>query len=112
VGALTVEQAYINWSSVFHATFVKYLQDLLTDGFVLPGEQAAVEAFRSSWLRPLTAEGLVFREGPLADPAAILDELATVGTLHRGAGPGRFLFWQHLLPVRKYHLYLPDSGES
>ena len=85
-GALTVEQAYINWSSVFHATFVKYLQDLLTDGFVLPGEQAAVEAFRSSWLRPLTAEGLVFREGPLADPAAILDELATVGryTVERG----------------------------
>ncbi|HEX9024584.1 MAG TPA: aldolase, partial [Geobacteraceae bacterium] len=26
-GALTVEQAYINYSSVFHSTFVKYLQD-------------------------------------------------------------------------------------
>ena len=38
-GALTVEQAYINWSSVFHSTFIKYLEDLLQDGFRLPGER-------------------------------------------------------------------------
>ena len=41
VGAITVEQAYINYSSVFHSTFVKYLQDILADGFLLPGEQEA-----------------------------------------------------------------------
>ena len=28
-GALTVEQAYINWSSVFHSTYIKYLEDQL-----------------------------------------------------------------------------------
>jgi ribulose-5-phosphate 4-epimerase/fuculose-1-phosphate aldolase len=84
-GAITVEQAYINYSSVFHSTFVKYLADLLHDGFLLPGEQDAFARFRSGWLRPLTADGLVFR-GQLDDPAAILAELAAVGryTVERG----------------------------
>ncbi|MBT0654015.1 class II aldolase/adducin family protein [Geomobilimonas luticola] len=86
VGAVTVEQAYINYSSVFHAVFVKYLQDLLTGGFLLPGEREALEGFRSDWLRPLTADGLVFRPGPLTEPALILSEVTTVGryTVERG----------------------------
>ncbi|RII27322.1 MAG: aldolase [Geobacter sp.] len=86
VGAVTVEQAYINYSSVFHAAFVKYLQDLLADGFLIPGEPAAFDDFRNGWLRPLTADGLVFRTGPLVEPAAILSEVATVGryTVERG----------------------------
>ncbi|WP_298272482.1 class II aldolase/adducin family protein [Geobacter sp.] len=85
-GALTVEQAYINWSSIFHSAFVKYLQDVLHGGFLLPGEAEAFDAFRRGWLRPLTAEGLVFREGPLTDPGEILDEIAAVGryTVERG----------------------------
>ncbi|MBI5656838.1 MAG: class II aldolase/adducin family protein [Geobacter sp.] len=85
-GALTVEQAYINYSSVFHATFVKYLEDLLVEGFRLPGEKEAFAAFRTGWLRPLTAEGLVFRPGPLSNPDEILDEVTTVGryTVERG----------------------------
>ena len=84
-GAITVEQAYINYSSVFHSTFVKYLTDLLRDGFLLPGERDAFARFRSSWLRPLTAAGLVFR-GQLEDPATILAELVAVGryTVERG----------------------------
>jgi ribulose-5-phosphate 4-epimerase/fuculose-1-phosphate aldolase len=86
VGALTVEQAYINYSSVFHATFVKYLQDILHDGFCLPGEAESFLDFRENWLRPLSAEGLTFRTGPLDDPAEILAEIATVGrfTVERG----------------------------
>ncbi len=85
-GALTIEQAYINYSSVFHSTFVKYLQDVLHDGFVLPGEAEAFAAFRRDWLRPLSADGLAFRSGPFTDPAVILDEIATVGryTVERG----------------------------
>ncbi|AAR35566.1 class II aldolase/adducin family protein [Geobacter sulfurreducens] len=85
-GALTVEQAYINYSSVFHSTFVKYLQDVLHHGFILPGEAEAFAAFRSQWLRPLTDEGLAFRSGPLAERDEILDEIATVGryTVERG----------------------------
>ncbi|MBT0663178.1 class II aldolase/adducin family protein [Geobacter pelophilus] len=85
-GALTVEQAFINWSSVFHSTFVKYLEDLLTAGFLLPGEAEAFREFRTNWLKPLTAEGLTFRDGPLTDHATILDEMARVGryTVERG----------------------------
>ncbi len=85
-GPLTIEQAYINYSSVFHSTFVKYLQDLLRHGFLLPGEREAFQDFRQNWLRPLTAEGLGFRSGPLSMADEILAELATVGrhTVERG----------------------------
>ena len=85
-GALTVEQAYINWSSVFHSTYIKYLEDLLQHGFMLPDEEAGFCRFRTEWLKPLTTEGLMFRQGPLGDKDAILDEIATVGryTVQRG----------------------------
>lgn len=86
VGPLSVEHAYINYSSVFHAVFVKYLLDVLTEGFRLPGEKEAFRAFRGAWLRPLSADGLVFRPGPLRDPKEILSETAVVGryTVERG----------------------------
>jgi ribulose-5-phosphate 4-epimerase/fuculose-1-phosphate aldolase len=86
VGGVTVEQAYINYSSVFHATFVKYLQDLLKEGFRLADEREAFARFRTDWLRPLTAAGLSFRHGPLRDHDEILAELARVGgyTVTRG----------------------------
>jgi ribulose-5-phosphate 4-epimerase/fuculose-1-phosphate aldolase len=85
-GALTVEQAFINWSSVFHSTFVKYLEDLLADGFRLPGEREAFNDFRTRWMKPLTADGLIFREGPLNSHDEILDEMARTGryTVERG----------------------------
>lgn len=85
-GTVTVEQAYINYSSVFHSTFVKYLLDVLADGFLLPGEREAFEDFRRSRLAPLSAEGLAFRPGPLRNPEEILAEIAAVGryTVERG----------------------------
>lgn len=84
-GAVTVEQAYVNYSSIFHSTFVKYLQDLLSDGFLLPGEREGMRAFRER-LVPITAEGLTFRRNFLDDPARILEEMAAVGrfTVERG----------------------------
>ncbi|WP_224960221.1 class II aldolase/adducin family protein [Geomonas subterranea] len=86
VGAITVEQAFINYSSVFHSTFVKYLQDLLADGFRLPGEREAFEAFRRQWLRPLSAEGLDFAGALSLDKSDILAEIERVGryTVERG----------------------------
>jgi ribulose-5-phosphate 4-epimerase/fuculose-1-phosphate aldolase len=86
LGAMTIEQAYINYSSIFHATFVKYLQDLLHEGFRLPGEAEAFQEFRDQWLQPLNADGLPFRIGPLLDPAEILAEITAVGryTVERG----------------------------
>jgi len=85
-GALTVEQAYINWSSVFHSTFIKYLEDILQDGFRLSGEAEAFDSFRTGCLLPLSADALQFRQGPIADKADILDEITRVGryTVQRG----------------------------
>jgi len=85
-GALTVEQAFINWSSVFHSTFIKYLEDVLEHGFKLPDEARAFDDFRRKWLQPLTAASLEFKNGPLLDKADILDEMARVGryTVERG----------------------------
>ncbi|HBG08140.1 MAG: aldolase [Geobacteraceae bacterium GWC2_58_44] len=86
VGAITVEQAFINYSSVFHSTFVKYLQDLLSQGFKLPGEREAFQAFRSQWLRPLCASGLGFRDQLSEEKEEILSEVEAVGryTVERG----------------------------
>ncbi|GFO54332.1 aldolase [Geomonas sp. Red276] len=86
VGAITIEQAYINYSSVFHSTFVKYLQDLLAEGFRLPGEREGFDTFRNEWLRPLSAEGLAFREELSDHRDDILDEIERVGryTVERG----------------------------
>ena len=86
VGSLAVEQAYIHYSSVFHATFVKYLQDLLAEGVRLPGEKEAFLRFRREWLLPLTASGLPFREGPLAGREEILAEMCAVGRHTVGRG--------------------------
>jgi ribulose-5-phosphate 4-epimerase/fuculose-1-phosphate aldolase len=85
-GALTVEQAYINWSSVFHSTYIKYLEDVLEHGFELPGEEDAFDHFRNGWLLPLSSDGLEFRPGPIVDKSIILDEIARVGryTVQRG----------------------------
>lgn len=78
-GALTVEQAYINWSSVFHSTYIKYLEDLLENGFMLPGEEDAFNRFRRDFLPALSSDGLEFIRGPLLEKSAILDEIARVG---------------------------------
>lgn len=78
-GSLTVEQAYINWSSVFHSTYIKYLEDVLEVGFMLPGEEESFAEFRNKWLIPLSTEGLEFKKGPLYEKTAILDEIERVG---------------------------------
>jgi ribulose-5-phosphate 4-epimerase/fuculose-1-phosphate aldolase len=85
-GSLTIEQAYINWSSVFHSTFIKYLEDILQDGFLLPGEGEAFACFRSDWLKSLNADDLRFRQGPITGRSDILDEITRVGsyTVQRG----------------------------
>jgi ribulose-5-phosphate 4-epimerase/fuculose-1-phosphate aldolase len=85
-GPVTLEQAYIHYSSVFHACYVKYLLEVLQDGFRLPGESEAFRAFREEYLRPATAEGLSFRAGPIDDPEEVLSEVRDVGryTVERG----------------------------
>jgi len=85
-GPVTLEQAYIHYSSVFHACYVKYLLDVLREGFRFHGEAKTFRAFREAFLRPPTAEGLPFRTGPLDDPEDVLSEIRAVGgyTVERG----------------------------
>ncbi len=86
VGGVTVEQAFNAFSMVFHTTFIKYLLDLLTQGFKLPGERRAFEEFRSGWIKPLDSSGLTFDAGPLSGQDAILREIRRVGkyTVEKG----------------------------
>jgi ribulose-5-phosphate 4-epimerase/fuculose-1-phosphate aldolase len=79
-GALTVEQAYINWSSVFHSTYIKYLEDLLDHGFLLEGERELFARFRREWLPQIAADGLDFGRGPFTAKDVILAEIVRVGS--------------------------------
>jgi len=95
-GGVTVEQAYIGYSTIFHTTFVKYLLDLLTEGFKLPGEREAFEEFRKTWIRPPDLGDVRFAKGPLgpgaegtghsAERNVIYDEICRVGryTVEKG----------------------------
>ena len=64
-GGVTVEQAYIGFSTIFHTTFVKYCLDVLTDGFKLSNEQIIFDGFRQKWNKSPDLSGLTFAEGPL-----------------------------------------------
>lgn len=78
-GSLTVEQAYINWSSLYHATFIKYLEDLLAHGVRLP-EEADVTAQLLQQTQPRQQNPhTFFQTGPLQTPGEIINEMATVG---------------------------------
>jgi ribulose-5-phosphate 4-epimerase/fuculose-1-phosphate aldolase len=85
-GGITVEQAYIGFSSIFHTAFVKYLLDLLVEGFSFPDEEKLFGQFRSSWLREPDLRGLCFDEGPIKDRATIMNEICRVGryTVEKG----------------------------
>jgi len=85
-GGVTVEQAYIGFSTIFHTTFVKYLLDVLKDGFLLPDERAVFDGFRNAWDRSPDLGGLAFLDGPLTDRDAIIGELCRVGryTVEKG----------------------------
>jgi ribulose-5-phosphate 4-epimerase/fuculose-1-phosphate aldolase len=78
-GGVTVEQAYIGCSTIFHTTFVKYLLDVLTDGFKLPNEQMIFEGFKETWNRTEDLSDLAFTPGPIRDRNAIIRELCNVG---------------------------------
>jgi len=77
-GALTVEQAYIGWSSLYHATFIKYLEDLLSHGPVLPEEMGIVNQLLA-YCPPTSPAPFDFRKGPLFGSASIMHELSVVG---------------------------------
>ena len=85
-GGVTVEQAYIGFSTIFHTTFVKYLLDVLTDGFKLPNERTIFGGFKQAWKRTEDLSGLTFFPGPIQDHAVIIREICRVGryTVEKG----------------------------
>jgi ribulose-5-phosphate 4-epimerase/fuculose-1-phosphate aldolase len=85
-GGVTMEQAYIGFSTIFHTTFVKYLLDLLIEGFRLPDERRHIDTFRNEWLKASELSGLTFAPGPFMDQNTIITETCKVGryTVEKG----------------------------
>ena len=85
-GGVTVEQAFIGFSSIFHTTFVKYLLDLLTEGFKLSDERRHFDEFRKLWLRQRDLSDLTFASGPIDGREEIIREICRVGryTVEKG----------------------------
>lgn len=85
-GGVTVEQAYIGFSTIFHTTFVKYCLDILQQGFLLPKERMVFEGFRQVWNRAPDLSGLTFAVGPLRGRDAIIGEICRAGryTVEKG----------------------------
>ena len=77
-GTLTVEQAYIAWSSLYHATFIKYHEDLLRLGQKLPEEAAVLAQILQQSGCPLM-DNPDFHAGPLLTSREIMTEIAAVG---------------------------------
>jgi ribulose-5-phosphate 4-epimerase/fuculose-1-phosphate aldolase len=82
-GGVTVEQAYIGFSTLFHTTFVKYLLDLLVEGFRLPGEKDAFAAFRKDWLKTPDLGNLTFTPGPLEGNAECVNPSPGTDAIYR-----------------------------
>jgi ribulose-5-phosphate 4-epimerase/fuculose-1-phosphate aldolase len=78
-GGVTVEQAFIGFSTVYHTTFVKYLLDLLVEGIKLPEERAILGSFRSTLAVHAEAGALRFAAGPIRDREEIIAEICRVG---------------------------------
>ena len=85
-GGVTVEQAYIAYSTIFHATFLKFCLDVLDRGFRDQAERDAFEELRRTWALPVDASDVLLREGPLTDAKVIREEMDRVGraTVEKG----------------------------
>lgn len=97
-GGVTVEQSYIGFSTVFHTTFVKYLLDVLTDGFKLPNEGMVFEGFKQSWNRTPDLSGLAFSPGPL-EGSAVSHHSPHPNPLTQGA---REIIYKEICRVGRY----------
>lgn len=85
-GGVTIEQAYIAYTTLFHTTFLKFCLDILVRGFRSEDEQTAYSTMKNGWVRPVDMEGTSFRELRYADKAFIHDEISRVGraTVEKG----------------------------
>lgn len=78
-GPISVEQGYINVSSLFHALFVHYLEELLEPLPLFPSEGGVIDRLIQRFGSPLSTDHLLFHPGPLEDPDTIRTEMIRVG---------------------------------
>jgi ribulose-5-phosphate 4-epimerase/fuculose-1-phosphate aldolase len=78
-GSLTVEQAYIAWSSLSHATTIKYFEDLLSTGPLLPDEAQAVRQYKNVYLKPLDLAHYSLSPLLPTHPQELLHEISMLG---------------------------------
>jgi len=78
-GSLTVEQSYIAWSSVLHATVIKYFEDLLTTGPQLTGEMETVLQYKNSCLKPFNTNSFLFLSSLPGYAQTIISEMSLAG---------------------------------
>lgn len=78
-GSLTIEQAYIAWSSLSHATTIKYFEDLLSTGLLLSDEAHAVRQYKKIWLKPLDVTQYSFSTLLPTTQQAMLNEINLLG---------------------------------
>ena len=78
-GSVTVEQAYIAYSTVFHASFLKFGLDILERGFRNDLERQVFDVMRRNWDHPAAAVAMTMSEGPYGSENDILEEMCRAG---------------------------------
>jgi len=78
-GSLTVEQSYIAWSSLLHATTIKYFEDLLTTGPQLFEEKQVIIQYRNSYLKPFDTASFPFLPRLPDHSQTIISEMSLAG---------------------------------
>ena len=78
-GPLTIEQAYIAWSSLSHATTIKYFEDLLATGPLLSDEAHTVRQYKNTWLKPLNVTQYNFSTSLPTTLQTMLNEISLLG---------------------------------
>ena len=76
---VTVEQAYINASSLFHAIFVKHLLDVLREGFATDQERKDFDHFEQHWLKKPASPKPPLQAVASTDPDKIFTEMTNAG---------------------------------
>ncbi len=78
-GSVTVEQAYINYSSVYHALFVKLMLMLLVEESPSAAELEELQPLLQQLAEPIPLQLDGLQEGPLQGKAAVLAAIDQVG---------------------------------
>lgn len=77
-GTLTVEQAYINWASLYHAATIKYFEDLLLIGAQSQHELSIVKDYFHNLHELSDAMSAFSCQSPITDQG-LLEELVVTG---------------------------------